>query len=151
MTNKFDDLFAARTLAKKSHAGQTDKLGKPYIDHVTDVAQRVSHLGAEIETVAWLHDIVEDTEVTIKELSSKFSCKVSTAVDAMTRRAGEDYLSQYLPRLLLNQVALQVKLADLQHNQEKLPQLAVIDPDTAIRLEGKYSKAATMLLNDQCL
>lgn len=146
MTEALQNLAAARTLAIKAHSGQTDKLGRPYIDHVTDVAQRVAHLGAEVEIIAWLHDIVEDTEITLKGITDQFNHEISEAVEAMTRRSGEDYFSNYLPRLMRNKTALQVKIADLRHNQEKLSSLAAVDPDTAIRLEDKYHKAEAMLL-----
>lgn len=50
----------AESIASLRHAGQTDKAGQPYIGHVSRVAANVSG-DHDAETVAWLHDVVEDT------------------------------------------------------------------------------------------
>src|SRR5699024_8102125 len=56
MTNLITE---AKTLAQQAHAGQTDKAGRPYIEHVARVAAQVA-FWPEAEAVAWLHDVVED-------------------------------------------------------------------------------------------
>jgi ADP-ribosyl-[dinitrogen reductase] hydrolase len=57
----------ARELATTAHAGQVDKVGAPYIEHPARVAGRVRAAGdgEDAEVVAWLHDVVEDTEITL--------------------------------------------------------------------------------------
>ncbi|MEE1569504.1 MAG: guanosine-3',5'-bis(diphosphate) 3'-pyrophosphohydrolase, partial [Alphaproteobacteria bacterium] len=55
-----DARLKADKLAEELHEGQTDKLGNPYIDHIRDVADRVSSLGENYVIVGLLHDSVED-------------------------------------------------------------------------------------------
>ena len=69
------------------------------------------------QIVAVLHDIVEDTPMTLEFLEGnhKFSRRVLDGVDAMTRRKDEDYFV-YIDRLKTNKDAVAVKLKDLEHN-----------------------------------
>ena len=60
------DVEAAKALATRAHSGQTDKAGLPYITHPERVAGRLDT--PEEQVVGWLHDTVEDTEVTIAEI-----------------------------------------------------------------------------------
>ncbi|WP_220151404.1 HD domain-containing protein [Thalassospira profundimaris] len=138
-------LERARDWAQRFHAGQVDKLGRPYIDHVSDVAQRASLHGHEAEIVAWLHDIVEDTPVTLAEIEETFGQTIREGVEGMTRRAGEDYFDDYLPRLQHNALARIVKLADMQHNMAKLDDLCAVNPEDAKRLAEKYARAMAFL------
>lgn len=103
----------ARALARIAHDGQTDKHGKPYFDHVDRVARRCGELRA-IEA-AYLHDVVEDTCVTLDMLSDiGFDPKVISAVEALTRRASETY-ADYIERVAAaSGIARDVKIADLQ-------------------------------------
>lgn len=74
----------ARAWAVKAHAGQKDKAGKDYFKaHVTVVAEGVK--GDPIaEAVAFLHDTVEDTSVTIEDIRTGFPKEVADAVSALT-------------------------------------------------------------------
>lgn len=122
--------------------GQTDKAGKPYINHPAHVASLVS--SDEEKAVAWLHDVVEDTDTTLDNLrGAGLSEDVVQAVDAMTHREGEDYLTVYIPRIACNSLARSVKLADLSHNMDvsRLPQVTTADLE---RVE-KYQKAREIL------
>lgn len=56
----------ARQIATTAHAGQTDKAGRPYIDHPRRVASRLVDL--QEQAAAWLHDVIEDTGVTAVDL-----------------------------------------------------------------------------------
>lgn len=134
--------------ANRHHAGQWDKLGYPYIAHVADVANRVSGEGAAIEIIAWLHDIVEDTPVTLSEIESVFGPRVAAGVDAMTRRNGESYFEDYLPRLSQNPDAVTVKIADASHNWGKVPLLRERNADQADRLDQKYRRVLAALGQD---
>ena len=91
MTDDRTLLKAAKAWAERYHADQTDKLGVPYIAHVADVAARVSDRGAVIEAIAWLHDLVEDSDVSLDAIAETFGARIAAGVDALTRREGEGY------------------------------------------------------------
>ena len=65
-----------------------------------------------------LHDVVEDTDVTVNDLKEAgFSDEVVSAVSTITKKAGEDY-EEYLNRVKQNPIALRVKIADIEHNSD---------------------------------
>ena len=68
----------AEAFAKKAHEGQVDKSGKPYFGHPKAVAAMVE--GEVEKTVAYLHDVVEDTGVTIDQIRSLFGDEVADAI-----------------------------------------------------------------------
>lgn len=132
----------AEQIARTAHEGQVDKAGEPYISHPARVADRVR--GDEnAETVAWLHDVVEDTGVSLDELRQTFPEEVVEAVDAITVCPGEDR-SAYYARVAANPLALKVKLADIADNSDP-ERLARLDEEPRARLEAKYAKARTAL------
>jgi (p)ppGpp synthase/HD superfamily hydrolase len=122
---------AAFELARKAHEGQLDKGGRPYIEHPLTVERLVSTPIERI--VALLHDVVEDTDVTIDDLEP-FGKEVVAAVDAITKRSGEK-LEDYLSRVKANAVARAVKIADLTHNSDlsRIPNPTQRDLDRAAR------------------
>ena len=83
------DVEAAKALATRAHEGQTDKAGLPYITHPERVASRLQ--SPEEQVVAWLHDTVEDTAITLTTIESQFGPETAAAVDAISRRVGEDW------------------------------------------------------------
>lgn len=100
--------------ASKYHAGQfNDDPHEPVICHPIAVAALVD--GEKEKAVAYLHDVLEDTEATEEELRALFGDEIADAVAADTRQPGEDYW-EYLERVKQNPLALKVKLADLTHN-----------------------------------
>lgn len=128
----------AKSIASVRHAGQTDKSGQPYIGHVARVAARVAD-DPDHETVAWLHDVVEDTRMELSDLALVFEPHIVAAVDAITRRAGEDP-ADYYQRVRDNELACRVKLADIADNSDPA-RLAILDSVTRERLERKYRRA----------
>ena len=107
-------LIKAFKVAYKAHKGQKDKAGKPYILHPVYVAMHTK--GVKRKTVALLHDIVEDTKITLEDLKQmEFDKEIVEAVRCITKIKGEDY-SEYLQRVKSNEIAKDVKLADLKHN-----------------------------------
>ena len=93
-----------------------DKQGIPYVFHPFHVAESMTD--EKRTTVALLHDIVEDTEVTIDDLRSEgFPSDVIEAISIMTHQDGEDY-SDYIQRISENEIATDVKIADLTHNMD---------------------------------
>ncbi|TFD25504.1 bifunctional (p)ppGpp synthetase/guanosine-3',5'-bis(diphosphate) 3'-pyrophosphohydrolase [Cryobacterium lyxosi] len=135
-------LHDAITLARTAHAGQVDKLGVAYIYHPLAVMQRVS--GTDAKIVAVLHDVVEDTEVTLDDLRSRgFSKDIVEAVDAVTKVKGEP-LDESMARVKANPLALIVKKADISHNADPARQKGLSD-ESRVRLTGKYEKSARLL------
>ena len=131
----------ARAIAVEAHRGQLDKGGKPYIEHPAYVASHVA--GDVCKAAAWLHDVVEDTETTIQDLSALgISKEVLDAVRDLTHGEGEPY-SDYLQRVKANPVARQVKLADLAHNSDLTRLRKVTDAD--LRRIAKYKDAIEFL------
>lgn len=134
------DLADAIRLAALEHANQVDKQDLPYILHVFRVAASVTT--DEERTVAWLHDIVEDTRCTIEDLEiTGFRPCILEAVAAITRDKRESYES-YIRRVSLNALATAVKIADLRDNLSRIAGLASQDRS---RLEPRYHEALHML------
>jgi (p)ppGpp synthase/HD superfamily hydrolase len=112
------DLARAIRIAAEAHADQLDKAGRPYILHPIRVMQRVHQHGPVAEIVAVLHDVIEDTAMTLEQLISLgFGQDVIAGVDAITRREGEDYFD-YIERCSRDYIGCIVKLADLEDNSD---------------------------------
>ena len=131
----------AYKIAKKAHLGQVDKAGEDYIKHPEKVASFVKT--DEEKAVAYLHDVIEDTELTLENLYEyDFSKEVIEAVDIITKKRGEDYQS-YLNSVKKNKLARAVKLADLRHNSDLTRLIKVTEKD--IKRKEKYQKAIDFL------
>lgn len=139
-------------MAMAAHHGQLDKAGNPYIGHPSRVAGRVRKAMSDAArpdiyedaiVVAWLHDVVEDTDVTLADVQVRFGLRVRDAVDAITHRRGEPR-ALYYARVRADEIALAVKLADIADNTD--PQrLAALEPDVRERLVRKYDEALAAL------
>jgi len=106
----------AYDIALKAHKGQKDKCGEQYFKHPLTVSNKLS--GEKDKIVALLHDVIEDTDVTVNDLKEAgFSDEVVLAVSVITKEAGEDY-EEYLNRVKQNPIALRVKIADMEHNSD---------------------------------
>lgn len=138
----------AELLARRVHAGQVDKLGVDYFLHVRAVADAVSHLGCSFEIAALLHDAIEDCDdadiVNLLTIGELFGPEVRDAVNRLTKRPGDQYKQEYLPRVKESAISKAVKLADIAHNQSRLQLLN--DEAERARLTQKYD-AATIYLN----
>lgn len=88
------------------------------INHALDVASRVD--GEDAKKVAMLHDVVEDDGVSYSRLmKAGFSQEIVIAVEAITRRENESY-KDYIRRVAKNDLAKQVKIADLRANLDRI-------------------------------
>jgi len=107
----------ARAIAERAHAGQVDKAGAPYVSHPARVAASLAD--APARCAAYLHDVVEDCPGwTLARLAEEgMPAEVLAAVDALTKRVGEDG-EAYLARVLANPLAVRVKVADLRDNMD---------------------------------
>lgn len=136
-----DDLEAeelAESLARQHHAGQTDRSGVPYIAHVEAVAGSLHLTTSRHRQVAWLHDIVEDTDVTLADLAAaRFSPEVVRAVALLTHAPGQPRRG-YIAAIAADPLARAVKQADNRHNLSRNFELT--DEQTRKRLYEKYSR-----------
>ncbi|MFD0715502.1 HD domain-containing protein [Paenibacillus sp. GCM10027626] len=134
-------LTKALILAAQYHDGQTDKGGNPYILHPVRLMLQAST--DEERMVALLHDIVEDTPVTLEELrSAGFSENIVTAVDCLSRQPDESY-EQFIERIRGNDLARRVKILDLQDNSD-LSRIADPEEKDRARIE-KYRRSLEIL------
>jgi len=131
----------ARWLAEEAHATQTDKAGRPYIQHVARVAAAVAGDDAA-EMVAWLHDVLEDQPAFATSVIL-FPQDVVEAVFDLTRGVNKSEAFYYW-NIRQNPLSLKVKLADIADNSDE-SRLVVLDPETAARLRAKYAKARAAL------
>lgn len=136
-------LERAIAIAAEAHAGAVDKGGAPYILHPLRVMLRMDGDAARI--AATLHDVVEDAkDWSIGRLRTEgFSPEVLAAVEALTRREGEDYFD-FCRRAGRDPIARAVKLGDIEDNMDlcRIPSPTAADH---ARLE-RYRKARELLL-----
>lgn len=134
-------LTRAITLAAQLHEGQTDKGGNPYILHPLRLMLRANSDDERI--TALLHDIVEDTSVTLDKLRNEgFVERIIEAIDCLTRRHSETY-EQFIDRIKENPLASRVKILDLEDNSD-LSRIGSPSEQDVARLE-KYRKALDTL------
>lgn len=135
-----NQLLKAVTVATRAHKGQVRKDGTDYISHPVRVAVRCDSPYEKI--VALLHDVVEDTDVTLEELRELgFEPMVVDAVDRITKRSGEKY-SDFIERAAAHELSRRVKIADIEDNLEDQ---SALDPDEAAFLRERYTKALERL------
>ena len=138
-------LERAIEIAAAAHAGQTDKAGQPYILHPLRVMLRVN---TDVERMAAvLHDVVEDTPVTLERLTSEgFPPSVVAAVEALTKRDGETR-EDAARRAVRDSIARNVKLADNAENLD-LSRIAKPTEKDYARLE-EYQVVRAILLSSK--
>ena len=130
-------------IAINAHGKQMDRFGQPYIGHCF----RVMNAGDTLEEkiVGVLHDVLEDTKLTVADLCFEgFSEVVIDAVHTLTKIENEDY-NHYLNRVVQNDLATRVKLNDLTDNMD-LRRLKVLSDDDVERMQ-KYLDAYNKLTN----
>jgi len=162
----------ALELADEKHKGQKRKSGKPYIAHPVAVADILIDLGVDYTAVAaaFLHDVVEDTDVTAQELKEKFGDTIAELVTGVTKlkdfkfkskrqEQAENFRRMYI-MMSKNHLVLVIKLADRLHNMRTVEFLA---PDRQVEFATEtqeiYAPLASRLglsyikceLEDLCL
>ena len=131
----------ALKLCFEAHKNQFDKSGMPYVFHPFHLAEQMND--EETTVVALLHDVIEDTEMTLEDLRKHgFSECTLTAISLMTHNSSVPYM-EYVAEIKKNPIARTVKLADLYHNSD-LSRLALITERDEIRAE-KSRKAIALL------
>jgi GTP pyrophosphokinase len=139
----------AYAVAAQAHAGQTRSSGGPYIDHPVAVADILAdlHLDAATLAAALLHDVPEDTAVTLDEVRTQFGDEIARLVDGVTKlerirtlsRSQQGALAEAqaenVRKILLAMVddirVVMIKLADRLHNMRTLDSLP---PDKQVRI-----------------
>ena len=125
-------LGRAYRFSEKAHAGQTRRNGDPYVTHCVEVARILADLQLDSVTVAsgLIHDVVEDTAVTVEEVEREFGREIAQIVDGLTKighlpltstqeRQVENYRKLLLSIAKDARVIL-IKLADRLHNMRTL-------------------------------
>lgn len=115
----------AEVIAAEAHKGQKRKnTNEDYIEHPRRVVKRLKDNGIDnklFHCVAWLHDVLEDTNITAKELRHKgISKDVVDAVELLTKKKNIDY-KDYLSALKKNEMAWAVKIEDMLDNLSDRP------------------------------
>jgi (p)ppGpp synthase/HD superfamily hydrolase len=123
-----------------------DKQGRDYFRyHLMPIAEMLQPFGAHAYAAGILHDIVEDTALSLGDLAdADVPAIVVAAVDAVTKRDGEPY-PDLIARARDHPLGRLVKLADNWHNLSGLDELAETEPETAQRLREKYLRARAAL------
>ena len=116
----------ASKIAYKAHEGQTDKAGVPYIFHPIHIAEQMD--SEESCVVALLHDVVEDSDITLEILSKYFNDDIIAALRVLTKKENDDYV-MYIKRVKTNKLATKVKIKDLEHNRDLTRLDEVTDKD----------------------
>jgi len=134
-------LERAIAIAARAHEGQVDKAGMPYVLHPLRMMLNVDTPEARMAAV--LHDVVEDTSVTLEHLRDEgFPDSVLAAVEALTKHEGEDY-EAFIRRAGACPIARKVKLVDLRDNSD-LSRIAEPTEKDRQRIE-KYKRAIQYL------
>ncbi len=121
-----------------------DKAGNGYLAHPLRVASRVVDAGEEAVAAALLHDVLEDSELTLEDLAGAgLPPTVVGAVDRLTRRPGESH-SAAVRRAAADPVAALVKRADIADNSDPT-RLALLPEELRTRLSAKYAWALAVL------
>ncbi|MDH3338380.1 MAG: bifunctional (p)ppGpp synthetase/guanosine-3',5'-bis(diphosphate) 3'-pyrophosphohydrolase [Gammaproteobacteria bacterium] len=115
-----------------AHDGQKRQSGEPYISHPVAVAQELAdmHLDAQAIAAAILHDVVEDTEASIKDIEAEFGAEVAALVDGVSKldqiqfRSRAEAQAESFRKMMLAMIedirVILVKLADRLHNMQTL-------------------------------
>ena len=138
LTNK------AMKIAYAAHHGQVDYNGIPYIFHPIHLAESMED---EISCcAALLHDVVEDTSVTMEELAAEFPSEVIDILKLLTHDDSVNYFD-YVQAIKVNPIAVKVKLADLAHNSDQSRCIGSgLTPERLAHWKQKYQKAMAILM-----
>ena len=129
---KIEIITKAFNFAKQAHKGVKRRSGEPYIMHPIAVAQIACSeigLGSTSICAALLHDVVEDTEYTVEDITNMFGQKIATMVDGLTKMSGvfnaetsaqAEYFRKVLLTLSDDVRVILIKIADRLHNMRTL-------------------------------
>ena len=143
LTNK------ALVYAYNAHHGQLDYNGIPFIFHPLHLAEQMDD---EISCcAALLHDVVEDTDLTLEDLRKDFPEAVVDVVALLTHDDSAEYNNSdyfdYIRKIKLHPIAKKVKLADIAHNSDQSRCTGAGLPEEKLHFwQQKYQKALAILM-----
>ena len=118
-------------LATNAHAGQFDRGGKPYILHPLKVMHYLKTDDEELQCIALLHDVIEDTDTSWKDLEAiGCTARVIAGVRVLTKMPGQTY-DEYKNEVFASLDAMRVKSCDLRHNTDIRRLKGVTEKDIA--------------------
>ncbi len=132
---QIEQIMRAYEFSAAAHEGQTRKSGEPYITHPVAVAQELAemHLDAQAISAAILHDVVEDTPVSIADIEENFGAEAALLVDAVSKldqiqfHSRAEAQAESFRKMMLAMIedirVILVKLADRLHNMQTLDSL----------------------------
>ena len=134
----------AMKVAYEAHLGQLDYNDVPYIFHPYHLAEQMDD---EVScTIALLHDVVEDTRLTLSDLEQIFPTQVVEIVRLLTHDENIDYFD-YIREIKTNPIATKVKLEDLKHNSNEARSIGSnLTQEQLLYWKEKYAKAKAILL-----
>jgi len=125
----------AYEFSNRAHAGQKRESGDPFIEHCLEVAFILADLHMDSDTIAagLMHDVLEDTPVTLEQVKTEFGEEIAELVDGVTKlgefkfQSMEEEQVEYFRKLLLSTAkdirVIIIKLADRLHNMRTLEHL----------------------------
>ncbi len=150
-------IMGAYHFAEKAHHGQKRKSGEDYISHCLHVAKILADIGMDDKTIvaSLLHDVPEDTEVTLAEIEKKFGAEIAYLIDGVTklgkiklRGTKEEYYLENLRKMFLAMAqdirVVIIKLADRLHNMRTLEHLP---PDKRERIARETMEVYAPIAN----
>ena len=140
-----NDINKALEIATIAHKGQFDKVGKEYINHPITVSSMCKSNKAKI--VGLLHDIVEDTDITLDYLKQYFTEDIIEAIRLVTKIEPLD-IDKYYKNIKNNPIAREVKIADLTHNMDLSRFEGHELTEWDLKRNEKYKKFYNYLIDD---
>jgi len=142
-----EEINRAAGIARQYHAEQLDKAGLPYVGHLERVASMVGQAGGTWaqEAAAWLHDVVEDTALTVEEMAALGVPETVTKIVAIMTHVKEKTNVEYWDAIRAEPAAVLVKLCDIYDNLSPA-RMRCLDEATRKRLLLKYSKAIQVIV-----
>jgi len=136
---------SAIMIAIKAHENKSDKGGSPYILHPLRIMLEMET--EEEMIVALLHDVVEDSKISLKEIAKyNFDKKIISAIKVLTFSIDQNY-EDYIKKISKNKLARKIKIADLIDNMN-LKRLPNLDQQDFARI-NKYHNALKHLLENE--
>jgi GTP pyrophosphokinase len=130
--DQIDTVARAYEYGASAHDGQTRKTGEPYITHPVAVARELGRMHLDVEAIvaALLHDVVEDTDVSLDDLKENFGDEVAALVDGVSKldqiqfRSRAEAQAESFRKMMLAMIedirVILVKLADRLHNMQTM-------------------------------
>ncbi|MBC7630365.1 HD domain-containing protein [Aeromicrobium sp.] len=136
----------ARAIAQRAHSGQSDKLGQPYLLHVEAVAAGLADFDLEVQVAGMLHDVVEDSAMTLDDLRAAGVPERSLSAVELVSRNLHPHLTyqEGIAKTCTSRDATLVKISDNAHNS--LPdRVAALEQQTGKPAGTKYADARRLL------